>query len=119
MDFLNFGIILALVPIIQATVQGLKRDSWSTWTTRVFALVISLLITFVVRQSGIPEISESLFNNWFAGLTALVAWLMAMGLYSQTRTDVANKIAKSESNVTVPSEVVDATKEDAVSTPSI
>ena len=116
MEFLNFGIILALVPICQGLVQMFKQDKWPTIVTRLLTFVIALGLTFAVREANIPDISNLLGNYYLAGITGAVVALMAAGLYSQAKADIVSKIAKSESTITVPSELVDATKEDPAST---
>ncbi len=107
MDFLNLAIAFALVPLVQGSVQIFKGDNWSKWVTRVFTLLVAMVLVYLVRMAGIPEVSAQLANLYFAALTAIGAALIAMGLYSQQKNDITAKIAKSESNVTVPSELVD------------
>lgn len=119
MEFLNFGIILALTPICQGLVQLFKQDNWADWTKRLLSLVLGLLLAFAVREAQIPQISELLGNYYLTAITGVVVALMASGLYSQQKTDIVNKIAQSTTNVTVPSELVDVPKDSEASTPSL
>src|SRR6185436_2160917 len=112
----NFAIVLSLVPLCQGLVQMLKHEKMGTYGVRVLTLVIGEALTFLVRQGAIPGFSESLQNPYLAGLTGLVVALIASGFYNMTRNDIVNKIAKSTTDVTVPSELVDVDKNDEAST---
>ncbi len=113
----NFAIVLSLVPICQGLVQMLKHDKMGSYGVRVLTLVIGLALTFLVRQGDIPGFSESLKNLYLSGLTGLVVAMIASGAYNMTKNDIVNKIAKSTSDVTVPSELVDLNEGDPASTP--
>ena len=116
LSFLNFGLILALVPICQGVVQMVKSDNIPPYLTRILSLVVGIALVFLVRLSGVEGVSDVIENPYLAGLTGLVVALIASGSYNMTKNDIVNKIAKSTSDVTVPSELVDVTKEDEAST---
>ncbi len=117
LSFLNFGLILALVPICQGVVQMIKSDKFPSYVTRLLSLVVGLGLTFLVRQANVDGISSAIQNPYLAALTGLVVALIASGFYDMARKDIVNTIAQSTSDVTVPSELLDVKKEDEASTP--
>lgn len=120
MDLINLGIAFALVPFTQGLVQVLKHDKWSDWVKRVLTVLVAMGLVYLVRMSGIPEVSAQLANLYYTALTAIGTALIAMGLYSQQKGDIMTKIAKSESSVKVPSELMDAKQGDPGNTmPSV
>lgn len=110
--FLNFGLILALVPICQGIVQMIKSDALPTYFIRIITLAVGIGLVFLIRQGEIIGVSDVITNPYMAFLTGVVVSLVASGSYNMTKSDIVNKIAKSTSDVTVPAELVDVTKED-------
>ncbi len=94
-----------------------KSDSFPSYIIRPLSLVVGLALAFLVRQANVDGVSDAIQNPYLAGLTGLVVALIASGSYSMTRNDIVNKIAKSTTDVTVPSELVEVDKEDEASTP--
>ncbi len=117
LSFLNFGLILALVPICQGLVQVLKTDNMPSIFVRWLSLFIGIVLVFMVKLSNVPGISEMINNPFLAALTGIVVALIASGAYDMTKRDIVNKIAQSTTDVTVPSELVDVKKEDPASIP--
>ena len=93
-----------------------KSDNMPTYFTRLLSLVVGVALVFLVRQSNVEGVSDVISNPYLAGLTGLVVALIASGSYNMTKSDIVNKIAKSTSDVTIPSELVDVKKEDPAST---
>lgn len=118
-SFLNFGLILALVPICQGLVQVLKTDSMPSLFVRWLSLFLGIVLVFLVKLSNVEGISELIDNPFLAALTGIVVALISSGAYDMTKRDIVTKIAQSTSDVIVPSELVDVKKEDPASIKSL
>lgn len=105
-SLVNFAIVFALVPIVQALTNMLKHDSMGDYGKRALSIVLGLGLTFLVRQAGAVGFSESLSNPYLAGLTGLVVALIAGGFYEQQKAGIVKKIAESEDEMNVKAEMV-------------
>ena len=118
-EFLNLAIISALVPFCTGLVQLLKTDKWPSYLTKYLSLVVGLALAFLVREAGIQGVSEAMQNLYLCALTGIAVALTSSGLFGMVKTDVVKQIAKSESDITVPSELVGADKNDPKSVSNV
>ncbi len=108
---INFAIVLALVPICQGLVQMLKHEKMGNYGAKILAFIVGIGLTFLVREGNLPGFSASLENPYVAVLTGLVVALIAAGFYDMQKAGIVKQIALSESDITVPSELVGADKD--------